>query len=79
MDKFRHHVNSEKSFAFKVSAFGKKLTSPEQIQRMSVFSPLFSKTDRVDIQSPNTTLVILEVRNPRTTSLVILGFWLPVI
>lgn len=62
MDKFREHVNLEKSFAFKVSAFGKKMTQGEQLQRMNFFRSLFSEKDRVNLYSPDTTLVILEVR-----------------
>ena len=67
MDVFCKWVNDKRTWAFKVDAFGKCLSSDEQRTRMNFFAPLFTGTEKVDLANPDTTLTVAEVRCLYTT------------
>lgn len=59
---FQSYVNDESTWAFRVKAFGKSLSAEEQRSRMNFFSSLFKGTEKVDLQNPDVTLAVVEVR-----------------
>lgn len=62
MDTFRKWICKDRTWAFRVDAFGKCLSSDEQRQRMNFFAPLFEGNEKVNLSHPDTTLVVAEVR-----------------
>ncbi|CDJ43018.1 tRNA guanosine-2'-O-methyltransferase TRM11-like protein, related [Eimeria tenella] len=60
MDTFRKWICKDRTWAFRVDAFGKCLSSDEQRQRMNFFAPLFEGNEKVNLSHPDTTLVVAE-------------------
>ncbi|OEH76651.1 tRNA guanosine-2-o-methyltransferase trm11-like related protein [Cyclospora cayetanensis] len=60
MPDFRKWVNADRTWAFKVGAFGKCLSSDEQRRKMTFFASLFKGNEKVDLENPATTLVVAE-------------------
>lgn len=62
MEVFRKWVNDERTWAFKVEAFGRCLSMEDQRAKMNFFAPLFKGSEKVDLANPDTTLSVAEVR-----------------
>lgn len=60
MDMFTKWINNQRTWAFKVGAFGKSLSSEEQRIKMNFFAPLFKGDEKVDLANPQTTLSVAE-------------------
>nr|CEL71150.1 TPA: Methyltransferase-like protein, related [Neospora caninum Liverpool] len=57
---FRRYINDERTWAFRVKAFGKSLSVEEQREKMNFFSTLFKGTEKVSLDNPDITLAVAE-------------------
>ncbi|PFH31380.1 hypothetical protein BESB_028150 [Besnoitia besnoiti] len=58
--RFQSFINDEKTWAFRVKAFGRSLSVDEQREKMDFFACLFKGTEKVSLENPDVTLAVAE-------------------
>jgi tRNA (guanine10-N2)-methyltransferase len=59
-DRWKGHLEGEKSFSYKVIGYGIQHTEASRRDRMMAFSSLFTGLEKVDLRNPTTTLYIID-------------------